>query len=123
VTTRLRAFAPIALAALAVCGCGGAGRRSTLPPAPGRSGAVALRDLARYPEVYAGAEIATSGSVAGPAAHRPRYTLRGGHGARIALEPAARVRAFAGRRVRLRGTFSASFASGYEIVVSGIRGR
>src|SRR6202035_723017 len=109
----------IALAALALAACGA--QRSTLPPPPGASGAVALSNLAHGPEVYSDATITTVGTVA-RAAHSgtPLFVLDGGHGVRIVLEPSSRAGGELGRRVRVSGLFTVSFELGYEILVSRI---
>jgi hypothetical protein len=112
-------LAALALAALALGACGSP--KSTLPPAPGAAGTVSLRDLARHPEVYADATISAIGAVARVAtAHGPLYTLRGGHGTRIALEPSSSAARYAGRSVRVSGIFTVSFSLGYEILISKI---
>jgi hypothetical protein len=115
--------APPILAALAVtvvAGCGGS-QKSTLPPSPGRSGAVALRYLAHDPEVYADAQIQTVGTVA---AVRERsttlYVLDGGGGKRIVLEPDSAAAGELGRRVSVSGIFTVTFQLGYEILISRI---
>ena len=53
-------------------------------------------------------------------AHGPLYTLRGGHGTRIALEPSSSAARYAGRSVRVSGIFTVSFSLGYEILISKI---
>ena len=109
----------IALAALPLAACGS--QRSTLPPSPSSSGAVALSYLAHDPEVYADATITTVGTVARAGHSRtPLFVLDGGHGARIVLEPSSRAASELGRRVRVSGLFTVSFALGYEILVSRI---
>jgi hypothetical protein len=118
----------IVLAAVPLGACGS--QKSTLPPSPGRSGSVALHDLARYPEVYADAQVSTVGTVASTGSpHGRRYVLDGGGGgARIVLEPNAgaaadlgrRVAANLGRRVRVSGLFTVTFQFGYEILISRI---
>jgi len=105
-------------ASLAACG---SGAKSTLPPAPGKSGDVALRDLAHYPEVYADAQVATVGTVGRVRAGRTAlYVLDGGHGRRIALEPGARAAGLLDRRVLVSGLFTGTFQVGYEILISRI---
>jgi hypothetical protein len=102
---------------LAACG----GQKSTLPPSPGSAGTVGLRNLARYPEVYADATIATTGTVArvgGGGA--PLFKLEGARGARIVLEPSASAAPFNGQRVRVSGIFTVTFKLGYEILISRI---
>jgi len=114
-----RPLAALALAALALAACGS--QKSTLPPAPGAAGTVSLHDLAKDPEVYADATVATIGTVARVArAHSALYALQGGRGTRIVLEPSASAARYAGRRVRVSGVFTVSFALGYEILVSKI---
>jgi hypothetical protein len=109
----------VSVAVLALGACGGV--RSTLPPPPSRSGAVALSDLAHDPEVYADASVATIGTVAAVSGSRPPlFALEGGHGTRIILEPSSRAAAELGRRVRVSGLFTVSFQLGYEILVSQI---
>lgn len=110
------------LAALAVAPAAGCGaQRSTLPPSPGGSGAVALGNLARYPEVYADAQVATVGTVRRASAARTLYVLDGGgHGTRIVLEPASSAARDLGRRVRVVGLFTVTFELGYEILISRI---
>ena len=108
-----------ALGAVALAACGS--QRSTLPPAPGRAGAVPLAGLARHPEVYADAQVATSGTVTPVRVHgMRRYALTGAPGARIVLEPRSAAAAYAGRRVRVSGLFTVTFELGYEILVSRI---
>jgi hypothetical protein len=112
-------LAALALAALALAACGS--QKSTLPPAPGSAGTVSLRDLAKHPEVYADATVSAVGTVARVArAGPPLYTLQGGHGTRIVLEPSTSAARYAGRSVRVSGVFTVSFALGYEILVSKI---
>ena len=117
----------IVLAAVPLGACGS--QKSTLPPSPGASGLIALRDLARYPEVYADAQVSTVGTVASTGSpHGRLYILDGGTGARIVLEPNAsagadlgrRVAADLGRRVRVSGLFTVTFQLGYEILISRI---
>jgi hypothetical protein len=108
------------LAALALAACGGSSHRSTLPPAPGGGDTVALSNLTHTPEVYADATVQTVGTVV-PArvGHMHLYALAGGGGgARIVLEPTARFAADVGRRVRVRGLFSPTFAVGYVLLAS-----
>jgi len=106
----------LSLAALAACGGDG---RSTLPPAPGASGSVSLRDLARHPEVYADAQVTTVGTVArGHYGRTPLYVLAGGGGARIALEPGPAAAGLLGKRVRVSGLFTVTFQLGYEILIA-----
>ena len=103
---------------LAACG---SGAKSTLPPSPGKTGDVALRDLAHFPEVYADAQVATVGTVGRVGARRaPLYVFDGGHGRRIVLEPSARAAGLLGRRVSVSGLFTVSFQIGYEILISRI---
>jgi hypothetical protein len=120
---RARARAPLALlvvASLALAACGS--QKSVLPPAPGAKGTVSLSDLAQHPEVYADATVAAIGKVVRVAgAATPLYALRGGHGARIVLEPSASAARYSGRDVRVSGIFTVSFKLGYEILVSAIR--
>jgi hypothetical protein len=109
-----------ALVATVLAGCGGS-QKSTLPPSPGKSGAVALRYLAHDPEVYADAQVQTLGTVAWARKGRMTiYVLRGGGGKRIVLEPGSAAAGDLGRRVRVSGTFTVSFQLGYEILVSRI---
>ena len=114
---------PILLAAAlapALAACGG-DRRSTLPPAPSSSGAIALRVLSHHPEVYADATIQTVGTVGrARIGHARLFTLRGGGGVRIVLEPTAHFAHDLGRRVRVRGIFTVTFDIGYEILASGV---
>ncbi len=115
---RLIIFA--ALAALALGACGG-GQKSTLPPSPGKSGAIALSDLAHNPEVYADAQIETVGTVGRTrAGHASLYVLDGGRGTRIVLEPSSRAASELGRRVQVSGLFTVTFQLGYEILISRI---
>ncbi len=112
-------LAAIALAAISLAACGS--QKSTLPPAPGAAGTVALSDLAHNPEVYADATVAAIGTVARISEQgRTLYALRGGHGTRIVLEPSSSAARYAGRRVRVSGIFTVSFELGYEILVSKI---
>jgi hypothetical protein len=107
----------LVVAPLAACGS----QKSTLPPSPGGSGAVALRDLAHYPEVYADAQVATVGTVGETRAGGTRlYVLTGGHGTRIVLEPSWRAAGKVGSRVHVSGLFTVSFQLGYEILISRI---
>ncbi len=107
----------LAVAFLTACGS----QTSTLPPSPRGSGAVALTDLARYPEVYADAQVATVGTVAAAEDGRKKlYVLDGGHGTRIALEPSSSAARELGTRVRVSGLFTVSFQLGYEILISRI---
>ena len=115
---RFAVLIPPLLAALAASACGSS-QKSTLPPSPGRSGTVSLRNLARYPEVYADATVATIGRVATAGDNLYKLT-GGGHGTRIVLEPTARVARFRGRSVRVSGLFAVSFQIGYEILVTQI---
>jgi hypothetical protein len=110
------------LVALAVAPLGACGsQKSTLPPSPGGSGAVALHDLAHYPEVYADAQVATVGTVARTYDGRRRlYVLDGGDGTRIVLEPNSSAAAELGRQVRVSGLFTVTFQLGYEILISRI---
>jgi hypothetical protein len=113
----LTTLLPLAALLLAACG----GQRSTLPPSPSASGAVALSYLAHDPEVYSDATITTVGTVARAGHSRPPlFVLDGGHGTRIVLEPSSRAAGELGRRVRVSGLFSVSFELGYEILVSRI---
>ena len=109
-----------ALIATVVAGCGS--QKSTLPPSPGRSGAVALRYLAHDPEVYADAQIQTLGTVARVRKGRTTlYVLDGGAGGkRIVLEPSSAAAGDLGRRVRVNGIFTVTFQLGYEILISRI---
>ena len=114
---RLITLGVLGVLALAACG----GQRSTLPPSPGASGAVALSELAHHPEVYADARVATVGTVARVSGGRkPLFALEGGHGTRIVLEPSSSAAADLGRRVRGSGLFTVTFELGYEILVSRI---
>jgi hypothetical protein len=109
----------VGLCALALGACGS--QKSTLPPAPGAKGTVSLRNLAANPEVYADATVTAVGAVA-RAAHSSTalYTLVGGHGARIVLEPTSAAAPYVGRSVRVSGIFTVSFKVGYEILISKI---
>jgi hypothetical protein len=100
---------------LVLSACGS--QRSTLPPQPrGASGYVPLSLLARYPEVYAQAELSTSGVVI--AAGKSGYRLGGpGITTKIALEPASKAAADVGDSVRVSGLFSVSFETGYELAL------
>jgi hypothetical protein len=113
-------IAIVVLTALALAACGGSSHRSRLPPAPGGGDAVALSNLSRTPEVYADATVQTIGTVVRTRIGRMHlYALAGGGGgARIVLEPTARFAAEVGRRVRVRGLFSATFAVGYVLLAS-----
>ena len=114
---RLMTLGVLGVLALAACG----GQRSTLPPSPGASGAVALSELAQHPEVYADASVVTVGTVARAGGSRkPLFVLEGGHGTRIVLEPSSFAAADLGRRVRVSGVFTVTFELGYEILVSRI---
>jgi hypothetical protein len=111
------------LAALAVAPAAGCGAQmSTLPPSPSGTGAVALGNLARYPEVYADAQVATVGTVRRATAARALYVLDGGghDGTRIVLEPSSSAARELGRRVRVVGLFTVTFELGYEILISRI---
>jgi hypothetical protein len=109
----------VALVVALLTACGS--QKSTLPPSPGGSGAVALRDLAHYPEVYADAQVATVGTVGESRSGRTRlYVLNGGHGTRIVLEPSSSAAGELGRRVRVSGLFTGTFQLGYEILISRI---
>jgi len=105
----------LAAAALALAACGEA--KSTLPPSPGAGDAVTLHNLARYPEVYADARVATTGTVERAGS---LYLLAGAPGARIVLEPTAAAAPYAGRRVRVSGLFVVTFKLGYEILLGRI---
>ena len=107
------------LAALALAACGSQ-QRSTLPPAPGAAGAIALRLLAHHPEVYSDARVQTTGTLEPVrSGHRRLYALTGGGGGvRIVVEPSALAAPHSGRRVRVRGVFVVSFEDGYEILAS-----
>ncbi len=111
---------PAILAALVLAACGGASQRSTLPPAPGPAGAIALRLLAHHPEVYSDAQVQTTGTLEPVRSGRRRlYALRGGGGgARIVVEPSSLAAPHSGRRVRVRGVFVVTFQDGYEILAS-----
>ena len=107
-------------AVLALAACGG-GQRSTLPPAPGPAGFVALAQLAAHPEVYADARVQTIGTVASMRLRGARHLiLAGASGPRIVLEPTSAALADLGRRVRVTGIFTVTFELGYEILVSRI---
>ena len=111
--------AALAFAAFALAACGS--QKSTLPPAPGAGGTIALAHLAHDPEVYADATVTTVGTVA--RLQRPGaalYALRGGDGAPIVLEPSASAARFVGRSVRVSGIFTVTFKLGYEILVAHI---
>jgi hypothetical protein len=117
IARRLIALGVLGTLALAACG----GQRSTLPPAPGAAGSVALSELARHPEVYADAIVVTVGTVArASGSGKPLFVLEGGHGTRIVLEPSPLAAAELGRRVRVSGVFTVTFELGYEILVSRI---
>jgi hypothetical protein len=117
IARRLSFLGVLGVLALAACG----GQRSTLPPSPGASGAVALSELAHHPEVYADASVMTVGTVARVHGGRtPLFALEGGHGTRIVLEPSSSAAADLGRRVRVSGLFTVTFELGYEILVSRI---
>ncbi len=110
---------PAILAALALAACGGSSQRSTLPPKPGPQGEIALRLLARHPEVYSDARVRTRGTLVAVRVHgRPRYSLTGGGGARIVVEPNRLAAPHVGARVRVSGLFVVSFEDGYEILAS-----
>jgi hypothetical protein len=110
---------PSVLAALALGACGGS-QRSTLPPAPGGGDAVALANLAHTPEVYADATVQTVGTVVRTRIGRMHlYALAGAAGgARVVLEPTAWFARDVGKRVRVHGIFTVSFAIGYELLAS-----
>ena len=110
---------PAILVALVLAACGSQ-QRSTLPPAPGPAGAIALRLLAHHPEVYSDAQVQTTGTLEPVRVGQRRlYALRGGGGgARIVVEPNALAAPHSGRRVRVRGVFVVSFQDGYEILAS-----
>jgi hypothetical protein len=77
---------------------------------------VPLSVLARYPEVYAQAELSTSGVVI--ADGRNGFRLGGaGITTKIVLEPASKAAADVGRSVRVSGLFSVSFQTGYELAL------
>jgi len=117
IARRLTTLGVLGVLVLAACGS----QRSTLPPSPGVSGAVALSQLAHHPEVYADASVVTVGSVARVSGGRkPLFALEGGHGTRIVLEPSSSAAADVGRRVRVSGLFTVTFELGYEILVSRI---
>ncbi|HEX4033263.1 MAG TPA: hypothetical protein VHX66_02365 [Solirubrobacteraceae bacterium] len=83
---------------------------------------MAIHNLARHPEVYADATVATVGAVArarGPHGGR-LYQLLGGHGTRIVLEPDSKAAHYLGHKVRASGTFTVTFKLGYEILISSI---
>jgi hypothetical protein len=83
---------------------------------------VGLRNLAHNPEVYADAQVTTVGSVVRARQGRTTlYLLRGGHGARIVLEPTERAAREVGRRVSVSGIFTVTFKLGYEILISHIQ--
>jgi hypothetical protein len=108
-----------ALAALTLAACGA--QTSTLPPSPGASGTVALPNLARHPEVYAGAQVSTVGTVERTIDRRtPLFVLTGGHGTRIVLEPSSSAASELGKRARVSGFFTVTFQLGYEILISRI---
>jgi hypothetical protein len=110
-------LAPFAAAVVAACGS----QKSTLTPAPSKSGTVALSYLAHDPEVYANAQVATVGTVERVYSGRtPLYVLAGGHGTRIVLEPSSSAAGELGRRVLADGLFTVSFQLGYEILLSRI---
>ena len=99
--------------------CGGSSQRSTLPPAPGPAGAVALRLLAHHPEVYSDAQVQTTGTLEPVrTGRRHLYSLIGGGGTRIVVEPSALAAPHSGHRVRVRGVFVVTFQDGYEILAS-----
>jgi hypothetical protein len=109
----------VLLAAPALAACGGGAARSTLPPAPGPAGSVALWQLAHHPEVYSDATVATTGTVSRVRiGHRRLLALRAGGGAPVVLEPTKRVAGDVGRRVRVSGIFTVTFEVGYEILTS-----
>lgn len=118
--TSHRVLPGVALAGcLLVLGACGA-QRSTLPPKPrGSSGFVALTLLARYPEVYAQAEVSTTGVV--EAAGKHGFRLAGpGVATKIMLLPASRAAADLGRTVQVSGLFTVSFQAGYELALTTI---
>lgn len=117
----IRALPAILLVALVLAACGGASQRSTLPPAPGPAGEVPLRLLAHHPEVYSDAQVQTTGTLEPVrSGHRRLYSLTGGGGTRIVVEPSALAAPHSGRRVRVRGVFVVTFEDGYEILASRI---
>jgi hypothetical protein len=85
-----------------------------------------LRDLAHFPEVYADAQVTTTGTLTRGSAHGGVvYVLDGGHGTRIVLESATRsgrlrIARLDGVRVRVSGLFTVTFQLGYEILISRI---
>jgi hypothetical protein len=109
----------VAASALALGACGGS-QRSALPPAPGGGDAVALSNLTHTPEVYADATVQTVGTVVRTRIGRMHlYALAGGDGgARVVLEPTAWFAGDVGRRVRVHGLFSVTFAVGYVLLAS-----
>jgi hypothetical protein len=114
---RLISLGVLGMLALTACGS----QRSTLPPSPSASGAIALSELAHHPEVYADATVVTVGTVARACGGRtPLFVLDGGHGTRIVLEPSSAAARELGRRVRVRGLFTVTFELGYEILISRI---
>lgn len=112
-----------ALATLLLSACGGSNQKSTLPPAPTKSGMVALTNLAHNPEVYADATVQTIGTVTRGTVNRHRvYLLAGAHGGvRIVLEPTATFTRYLGRTVDVHGLFSATFAVGYVLLASSVK--
>lgn len=104
------------LLVLSACGA----QRSTLPPKPrGPSGFVALTLLARYPEVYAQAELSTTGVVEAAGKHGFRLTGPG-VAIKLALVPARRAAADLGRTVQASGLFTVSFQGGYTLTLATI---
>jgi hypothetical protein len=113
-----------ALVALLLSACGGSDPKNpTLPPAPTRSGMVALRNLTHEPEVYADATLQTVGTVTRATVNHQRlYVLAGARGGvRVVLEPTASFARYLGRRVDVHGIFSATFAVGYVLLASSVR--
>jgi hypothetical protein len=84
---------------------------------------VALGDLAHEPEVYADATVLTVGTVARATVNHQRlYVLAGARGGvSIALEPTATFTRYLGRRVDVRGLFSATFGVGYVLLASSVK--
>jgi hypothetical protein len=98
----------------------GGGQRSTLPPRPsGANGFVPLARLARFPEVYAGAQVNTIGRVRDLGGEELELTAPGVH-TRVSIYPASLALPLRGRLVRASGTFSVTFQTGYELQLAAI---
>jgi hypothetical protein len=104
--------------ALAAAACGA--QRSSLPPPPaGANGFVPLKRLARFPEVYANAQLTTIGTVHRVAGEELKLTAAGVRTS-ISIYPARLATPLRGRLVRASGRLSLTFQTGYELRLSAI---